>query len=123
MLKRFILGTMLMLSAAAGVSHAQPLRTRPPTSMNRYERLANEWVQLYLRRNATPREVLMMTNQLRAGMSANEVQATILSSPEYFRRAGGNINTWANWVVNDVLGRPSTPYERALVTQIQLRDG
>src|SRR2546423_14913125 len=117
MLKKFILGTIIMLSAAACVSQAQPLRTRPPTSMNRYERLASEWVQLYLRRDATPREILMMTNPLRAGMSANEVQATILSSPEYFRQAGGNINTWAKLVGNDVLGRAITPYQRAPVAQ------
>src|SRR5262245_24723770 len=110
MFRNAILGLAMLLGIGAGLAPAQPsIRPRPQPTMSRFERLATEWTQLYLRRNPTQRELLMMVNQLRSGASANEVQATILSSPEYIRRSGNALYTWANSMVADVLGRPITP--------------
>ena len=119
MLKHIVLGAAIMLTLGAGAAPAFPPHSRP--SNRPYQQLASDWVQLYLRRSATQREILLISNQLRSGMSPNAVQANILSSPEYFRRTGSNINVWASSVVQDVLGRPITPYERSLLTNLSLR--
>src|SRR5262245_32541266 len=117
MWKKLFIGAALLLTAGTSISHAVPPSWyRPPERY--YEKVASDWVQLYLRRNATQREILQITNQLRSGVSPNEVQATILSSSEYYRKSGGNITNWAGWVISDVLGRQSTPQERGTLSQI-----
>ena len=119
MWKKLILGVVIGLSAGAGTSQAfSPWRY----SMNTYyERLARDWVRLYLRRNPTPREMLMITNQLRSGVSPNAAQANILSSNEYFRRSGGANGTFIRSMMFDVLGRGPTLLEQSrLMTTIQI---
>jgi hypothetical protein len=89
----------------------------------RWERWARDWVRLYLRRDATERDILVIVNQLRRGVSPEAVQANILASPEYFGRCNWNLNIWARQMIADALGRPATPQEAALVTSIALRQG
>jgi hypothetical protein len=119
MWKRLILGVVIGLSAGTGTSQAfSPWRY---TMDAYYQRLARDWVRLYLRRNPTPREVLLITNQLRNGASADAVQANIIASNEYFRRAGGLNATFIRSLMFDVLGRGPTLLEQSrLMTTIQI---
>lgn len=119
MFKKILLVTALLFTAGAGVSQAQWFR--PPD--NYYQRVARDWVQLYLGRNPTQREVLLIVNQLRAGASSSEVQANILGSEEYYIRSGRNLNTWANRIVADSLGRPATAWERGTLSNLALQNG
>jgi len=122
MFKNITLGIALMLGLGADFAPAQ-FRYGAVGRGDRYDRRATEWIQLYLRRNPTPFEVLQIANQLRSGMSADEVQAGILSSNEYIRRSGGGLYAWANSMVADALGRQISPYERALVVDLVSRYG
>ncbi len=106
MWKKLILGTVIAISAGAGTSQAYSPWYLPPDYY--YQRLARDWVRLYLRRNPTQREVLLITNQLRNGASADAAQANILSSNEYFRLAGNNNAAFIRSLMNDVLARPAT---------------
>src|SRR4051794_17820071 len=105
-----------MFGGSAEFAPAQPYRRA--SRVDRHERLAVDWMQLYLRRNPTRYEVLQITNQLRSGVSPLEVQAGILSSNEYIRRSGNGLYTWANSMVADALGRPITPADRAIVVDL-----
>lgn len=110
----------------SGVSSLPAATVFPPSYSypeRRWERMAREWVRLFLRREATERDILVIVNQLRRGVSINAVQANILASPEYFRRCQWNLNVWARQMIADALGRPATPQEAALVTSIALRQG
>lgn len=123
MLRATILGAILLTSLGAASASAQPNIRPPQQRPDRLTRLANEWVQLYLRRNATPRELQLLTNKLRLGASPAAVQATILGSDEYFIRNNRNYNMWAQSVVRDVLGRNPTINEVALLQNAALRYG
>lgn len=118
---------LLALALGFGGVSSLPAETVFPPSFyypeRRWERMAREWVRLYLRREATERDILVIVNQLRRGVSINAVQANILASPEYFRRCQWNLNIWARQMIADALGRPATPQEAALVTSIALRQG
>lgn len=124
MFRNITLGVAILLGVGAGFSPAQPSMrgrpqpSRPQPSFTRDERLVIDWMQLYLRRNPTQRELLTFVNQLRSGMDPNAVQANIVASNEYIRRSGNSPNTWAISMVADTLGRQPTPYERALVVDL-----
>lgn len=114
MLKRFVLGAVLALTAGTGVSQAYPLFWNWGYGGNPYYRsLAIGWVRLYLRRNPTAWEVLLIENQLDAGFTADQVQANILASNEYYVRAGGNNFRFIQNMVADVLGRLPTLEEQS----------
>jgi hypothetical protein len=124
MLKNISLGIALLLGVGAGVAPAQPSMWRqrpqqnPQQTQSRYERWATDWVRLYLRRNPTQNELLLLVNQLRNGANPLSVQANILASDEYIRRSGNSQIAWANSMVADTLGRPATPQDRALVLDL-----
>ena len=118
MLKKLLLSAVVLGSVAAGRASACPDPPHFGFGGSYYERVARDWVRLYLRRNATAYEVLLITNQLRSGMSPEAVQANILASDEYYRLAGFNNIAWGQRVVADTLGRAETPYEQALMTQL-----
>ncbi len=110
MIRKFVLGIALALVTATGISYARP----PAHSIDsRFHRLAREWVQLYLRRNPTQYEVLLIANQLRAGYSPLKVQANIMATDEYFRNAGNNNFKFIQRMVADVLGRLPTLTEQS----------
>ncbi len=123
----FARSALIALALFVGGVKSLPAETVLPPSYfypeRRWERMARDWVRLYLRRPPTEREILMIVNQLRRGVSVNAVQANILASAEYFRGCQWNLNVWARQMIADVLGRPATPAEAALVTNIALRQG
>src|SRR5258708_40125822 len=94
MFKNIVMGIALMLGVGAGLAPAQSYGTM--RRGDQYERLAIDWVRLYLRRNPTPQELLLMTTQLRSGMDPNAIQPNILSSNEHIRRSGNSPNAWPN---------------------------
>src|SRR5262249_4007133 len=108
MLKKALLGVAMLVTVGTGFASASPACS--PWYMpqgNYYDRFVRDWVRLYLRRDPTQKEVLLISNQLRSGMSAEAVQANILASPEYVRRNNNNNILWGRNVVADVLGRPA----------------
>lgn len=121
---RWLLVLSAMLSAYPDTATAATVFPVSPTRPERrWERWARDWVRLYLRREATERDLLVIMNQLRSGVSPLAVQANILASPEYYRQCNWNLNVWARQMIADALGRPATPQEAALVTSIALRQG
>jgi len=119
---RLILAAAALLTLATSGSMAQP-GSRGMMNDRYYQRVAAEYVQLYLRRNPTQYEVLLVTNQLRSGMSAHAVQANILGSDEYYRANNRNLNAWAQRVVSDTLGRRITFYELGLLQNLAVSGG
>ncbi|MCE9532203.1 MAG: hypothetical protein K8T89_13950 [Planctomycetes bacterium] len=74
------------------------------------QRLATDWVRIYLGRKPTEKELALMMQRLRTGASPAAVQASILSSDEYYKKYG-NTQAFINGVFQDVLGRKATAAE------------
>lgn len=122
------LSALVITAITVGAAFAQPpgrgsAGSRGMINDRYYEKIATEWVQLYLKRNPTAQEVLLIKNQLRSGASGNAVQANILGSDEYYRRVNRNLNTWSQSVVQDVLGRRITAYELGLLQRTAFNSG
>lgn len=110
----------------------RPTRPMPPTGRpvperpirpDRFERLATGWVETYLGRKPTARELTTLTTQLRSGLDPARVQANVLSSNDYFVRAGRNLTNFARALVRDVAARPATPLEIQNLTRLAAAQG
>lgn len=115
MWKKMILGAILTVTAGVGVAEAQypgmPYRRNHYPQERYYERMARQWMRLYLNRQPTAREVLLISAQLRSGNTHEEVQANIISSQEYYRKGNYNMSNFIRHLYLDVLGRHATPAE------------
>jgi len=116
MWKRILLGAVLTIGLLPAFASAQypsmhNHRRNPFPQETYYEKMANQWVRLYLNRLPTQREVLLITAQLRSGKTHEEVQANIISSDEYYRKSGYNMSNFIRKLFLDVLGRNATPAE------------
>jgi hypothetical protein len=70
----------------------------------------NSWYERYLRR-APDRGAATWVQSLRRGHSPEEVLSTILSSEEYFARAGGSNVAFVRQLIGDLVGREPAPVE------------
>lgn len=61
--------------------------------------------QKFLRRAATPAELSQWLGALQNGGSSDQVMLTLLTSDEYFNRAGGTTTGFMNRLSQDVLGK------------------
>jgi hypothetical protein len=61
----------------------------------------------YLGRDATDAEVSNWIDRLDNGLTDEELEAKLLSSPECYQFTGGTDQTWIDAVYEDVLGRPA----------------
>lgn len=117
MWKQLVLGTVLTVTLGTGLVQAQfpgmanPYRRNPFPQETYYEKMANQWVRLYLNRAPTPREMVLLTSQLRTGKTHEEVQANIISSDEYYRKSNQSFAIFLRNVFADVLGRLPTQAE------------
>src|SRR5262249_5766998 len=106
MFRKFFLGLALALTFATAHAVASPPEPAGRYHSDRYyEKLAFDWVRLYLNRDPSPREVLLIGNQLRSGMSQQAVQANILGSDEYFRLSGRQTGAFVRRLYADVKGQ------------------
>lgn len=79
------------------------------------------WYQAYLGRLPNAQELNILSNLLLTGNNALYVQSLILSSNEFYIRAGGNPLGFINSLFVVTLGRPATMNERAqLFPQLNL---
>jgi len=106
MLRKLFLGAAIGLTLVSAHAVAAPPETARRYHSDRYyEKLAFDWVRLYLNRDPSPREALLIVNQLRSGMSQQAVQANILASDEYFRLSGRQTGAFVRRVYGDVNGQ------------------
>lgn len=80
----------------------------PPAAPDPAVELVLSWYQRYLRRSCDPSGLMNWVDLLRRGASAEQVQASILGSPEYFALHGYSTLGFINGLYNDVLGRNPT---------------
>src|SRR6476620_471871 len=71
------------------------------------------WYQAYLGRLPNAQELNILSNLLLTGNNALYVQSLILSSNEFYIRAGGSPLGFINSLFVVTLGRPATMNERA----------
>jgi uncharacterized repeat protein (TIGR01451 family) len=72
----------------------------------------------YLGRKPAPSELSGWLTALTNGLTQEQVLADIVSSPEYFSKAGGTNQDWVNHVYPDVLGRPADPSTSTIVDDL-----
>ncbi|HEX8463756.1 MAG TPA: DUF4214 domain-containing protein [Abditibacterium sp.] len=70
--------------------------------------LVNGYYQKFLRRAATPAEVSQWSGAMQGGASSNQVMMGILTTDEYFNRAGGTTTGFLNRLSQDLLGKSGT---------------
>jgi hypothetical protein len=82
-----------------------------PARADRAARMVTAWYQRYLDRFPNDAGARDWVDQLRRGRDPLLVEAGILSSDEYWRRAGSNPIGWVDRLFRDTTGRPPSPWE------------
>src|SRR5262245_5286927 len=80
------------------------------------QRQVVSWYQAYLGRLPNARELSILSNILLTGNSSMYVQSLILSSNEFYLKAGNNGYGFINSLFFVTLGRQATIHERALLS-------
>jgi hypothetical protein len=83
-----------------------------------FSRVTSDWVKAYLGRKPSEKELAILMQRIRTGTDPLVVQATILSSDEYFKKHGSNTQGFINGLFADVLGRKAT---KAEILQLQAK--
>ncbi len=96
-----------------GIDRSQPALTR----------LTASWYRTYLGRSPANGEEQALVARLQAGETEESVLASLLSSDEYVRLAGGSDSGFVQRLFAQLLGRPATPdevsgYVGALIPQV-----
>ncbi len=86
---------------------ASPAAAQNPFQANQIE----SWYERYLQRSADPAGMQMWLNEFASGASAENVQAAILASDEYYQLHGSNPQGFVVGLYQDVLGRTPTADE------------
>ena len=68
-----------------------------------------QWYQQYLGRPASPREISVWESDLKSGGSLQKVQASLLSSSEFYDQQNDNPERFVNEVYTTVEGTPPSP--------------
>jgi hypothetical protein len=68
-----------------------------------------QWYQQYLGRPASPREISAWESDLKSGGSLQKVQASLLSSSEFYDQQNDNPERFVNEVYTTVEGTPPSP--------------
>ena len=68
-----------------------------------------QWYQQYLGRPASPREISVWESDLKSGGSLQKVQASLLSSSEFYDQQNDNPERFVNEVYTAVEGTPPSP--------------
>ena len=68
-----------------------------------------QWYQQYLGRSASPREISAWESDLKSGGSLQKVQASLLSSSEFYDQQSENPERFVNEVYTAVEGTPPSP--------------
>jgi hypothetical protein len=95
---RFLLA--MALSLAAGLAASTPVRADSAS------RQVAAWYQRYLDRYPDRAGLEDWADKLRRGRDPIDVEAGILSSDEYWARAGSNPGGWVDRLFRDTTGRP-----------------
>jgi hypothetical protein len=93
----------VVLTAVAGLAMPTPARA------DRAARQIIAWYQRYLDRYPDEAGLSDWTEKLRGGRDPLDVEAEILSSDEYWRRAGSDPMGWVDRLFRDTTGRPPSP--------------
>jgi hypothetical protein len=75
---------------------------------DRASRMVASWYERYLDRYPDPDGLRDWADKLRRGWDPLEVEAGILSSDEYWQRAGSNPAGWVDRLFRDATGRPAS---------------
>jgi hypothetical protein len=94
------------LLLAAALALAAGLAVTAPARADRASRLVASLYQRYLDRYPDPSGMRDWSDKLRSGMDPVDVEAAILSSDEYWRRAGSTPTGWVDRLFRDTTGRP-----------------
>lgn len=99
--------TSAVLTVTVLTMNAAPVSAHPP----REAALVDSWYHRYLGRHIDPVGASDHIRALRHGTPAEVVEAAILSSPEYYFRAGSTPEGFVARLFADVLGRRAYPEE------------
>jgi hypothetical protein len=100
---RFLVVGILALVATAAISS--------PARADRAARQVVAWYERYLDRYPNDAGARDWVEKLRRGRDPLDVEASILSSDEYWRRAGSNPAGFVDRLFRDTAGRPPGPGE------------
>lgn len=96
------------------VTLVKPTASSPPTNYYAAQlQQVNQWYRQYLMRDATTQELAAWQAHLQAGRSAQDVQAYLLSSSEYYDRVGNQPSRYLNELYRNLFGRAPTAAELA----------
>jgi uncharacterized delta-60 repeat protein len=85
--------------------------------------LVSGYYNQYLNRSASPGEIDGWVQLLRQGATDEQILASIVSSDEYYKRAGGGTDaTWLDALYRDLLGRPRNG-DNSLLPAVQAPGG
>jgi hypothetical protein len=98
---------LLFAALAALALGAGPAAAQGPAQANWIE----SWYQRYLQRTADPTGMQTWLIEFARGASAENVQAAILASDEYYQLHGSNPRDFIVGLYQDVLGRTPSPDE------------
>lgn len=84
----------------------------PAKAQNSYDLVRGMYTK-FLHREPAPQEITTWTDQLRRGLSVNEMTANILGSDEYYRIHGNANEAYITGLYSDVLNRRPAPQEVA----------
>lgn len=87
------------------------IEAAPAFAHGPYDALIDSWYHRYLRRHADPAGLHDHSRALRRGTPADVVEASILSSEEYYHRNGCTPEGFVAALYRDVLGRRASGYE------------
>jgi HEAT repeat protein len=98
---------------------------RPPAAArpDRPFQVVRESYEAFLQRPMNAQEVRTVRDALRNGSPAEELQAAVLASDEYFRLHESRPARWVANMFNDVLGRQPEPREATALLQSLRRNG
>ena len=97
----------LVLSADFAAAQIIIIQPRDPVkdAENNAKAQLSDWVQTYLGRKATEKEIATMMTRLRSGTNPSLVQASILSSDEYYKKHGSDNRSFVAALFTDVLNQ------------------
>ena len=116
-----VAASTLALSLSATPAQAQLFLDR--SGQRVADRLVIGWFQNYLGRLPTSAELATFSTQVQTAGDTRAVEAEILASNEFYRRAGSTPQGYINGVYLALLGRPATPADQAVLAPKLILNG
>jgi hypothetical protein len=107
LLRSLLVFCFLVSAAPSGLAQVIIVQPRDPVkdAEDRARSMLTDWVKTYLGRKPTDKEMATMMTRLRNGTNPALVQASILSSDEYYKKSGGTSPAFVTALFNDVLAQ------------------